>query len=190
MPMGYKNSLLLVIAGMLLSCSSNIDELSGKKFEGYYETCERITIDFDSDSRVTGQISSTDFVGNFSDYIYGHYKYNAPNIVIVWEKIDDDNEKHKSILPNPDSVIINESLDTLRLYEGGRKYVLPEYRFFHIDKSASVPELIGLFIYMCFLSLIVFLCEYFFQIIFTLILVLIIFLYGRGLRKRSKRKGK
>ena len=58
--MGYKNSLLLVMAGMLLSCSSNIDELSGKKFEGYYETCERITIDFDSDSKVTGQISSTD----------------------------------------------------------------------------------------------------------------------------------
>ena len=92
--MGYKNSLLLVMAGMLLSCSSNNDELSGKKFEGYYETCERITIDFDSDSKVTGQISSTDFVGNFSDYIYGHYKYKAPNIVIVWEKINDDNEKH------------------------------------------------------------------------------------------------
>lgn len=186
--MGYKNNLLLVMAGMLLSCSSNIDELSGKKFEGYYETCERITIDFDSDSRVTGQISSTDFVGNFSDYIYGHYKYNAPNIVIVWEKIDDDNEKHKSILPNPDSVIINESLDTLRLYEGGRKYVLPEYRFFHIDKSASVPEQIGFFIYMCFLSSIVFLCEYFFQIIFTLILVLIIFFVWKRIKKKKQEK--
>lgn len=188
MSMGYKNSLLLVMAGMLLSCSSNNDELSGKKFEGYYETCERITIDFDSDSRVTGQISSTDFVGNFSDYIYGHYKYNAPNIVIVWEKIDDDNEKHKSILPNPDSVIINESLDTLWLYEGRRKYVLPEYRFFHIDKSASVPEQIGFYIYMCFLFLIVFLCEYFFQIIFTLILVLIIFFVWKRIKKKKQEK--
>lgn len=186
--MGHKMSLLFVLSGLLLSCSSNSDGLSGKEFEGYYQTCEKIEIDFDPDSKVTGHISSTDFVGHFSDYIYGHYKFKAPNVVIVWEKTDEDNEKYKSVLPNPDSVIINESLDTLWLYEGGEKYTLPEYRFLNIDKNASVTEQIGSFIYMCFLSLIVFLCEYSFQIIFALIIILIIFYVWKRDKKKKQEK--
>lgn len=84
---------LCLVAVSLYSCDNN--NLTGKSYQGYYNACERIYIEFESNSQVEGEISSTDFVGRFTDYVCGHYEYKHPYIIITWTKADSDNEVYK-----------------------------------------------------------------------------------------------
>ena len=113
-------SLMLMV--VICSCSSSEDGLAGREYDGYYKTCERISIEFEKDSKVVAEISSTDFVGHFSDRVYGHYEYKHPYITINWTEVDSDNDEYKSVISSPDSIKINESLDTLRLWERNEEH--------------------------------------------------------------------
>ena len=64
--------------------------MDGKEYDGYYNTIERLSLEFGKHSEVVSKISFTEFVGRFSDRIYGHYDYMHPHIAISWEKVDVD----------------------------------------------------------------------------------------------------
>lgn len=114
--------LFLIIPLLLASCKK--DELTENVYVGYYHPTERIRLEFKTDSRVAGRISSTDFVGRFHDNSYGHYDYKFPHINISWDRTALGNQVYKSPPVNPDSIVINATLDTLVLYEGGEAYEL------------------------------------------------------------------
>ncbi len=171
---------LCLVAVSLYSCDNN--NLTGKSYQGYYNACERIYIEFESNSQVEGEISSTDFVGRFTDYVCGHYEYKHPYIIITWTKADSDNEVYKNVISNPDSTIVNESLDTLRLYEGNEEYILPRYHLYQIDENASLMEKVGQYSYQTFLLIIIFIVRYFFYIIAAIVILRF------AIRWRKKRK--
>lgn len=171
---------LCLVAVSLYSCDNN--NLTGKSYQGYYNACERIYIEFESNSQVEGEISSTDFVGRFTDYVRGHYEYKHPYIIITWTKADSDNEVYKNVISNPDSTIVNESLDTLRLYEGNEEYILPRYHLYQIDENASFMEKVGQYSYQTFLLIIIFIVRYFFYIIAAIVILRF------AIRWRKKRK--
>lgn len=127
-------SALLVVLS-LSSCTKYKDTVLGKDYDGIYHPAERLFLQFEPDSSVVGHITSTDFVGHFSDYVYGHYEYEHPYITIVWERTDPMNDKY-TLFPNPDSVLVNDSLDTLDYYEAEHGYSLHKSRTFQpIDKN-------------------------------------------------------
>mgnify|MGYP007102023392 CR=1 FL=1 len=167
---------------ILCLCSCGKDGLNGK-YEGYYHPIERISLDFGKNSEVVGTISSTDFVGHFSDRIYGHYEYKHPHIAITWEKVDADNDMYTSVIPGPDSIIVNESLDTLRLYERSERYILPKYKLYHIDGNAPFFEQIGQYCYQTILLSILFILRNFF---FINVIAIIIVILVMKLRKRRR----
>ena len=131
-----KNTVFMALALVLLmlsSCLMNIDNLNndkrfdiyeGEVFFGGYHACEAIDIKFSTDSLVIGRIYSVDFVGNFSDVIYGHYTYRHPYYYIVWDKFYPNNEVYRDSLPQLDSIKINETKDTIWMYEGKEFFVL------------------------------------------------------------------
>ena len=86
------NSILtsLAIIVFLCLCSCSKDGMDGKEYVGYYKPIERMSLEFRKNSEVVGKISSTDFVGRFSDRLYGRYEYKHPHIAITWEKADAD----------------------------------------------------------------------------------------------------
>ncbi|MDO4211051.1 MAG: hypothetical protein Q4D23_04960, partial [Bacteroidales bacterium] len=111
----------------------------GKKYSDYYENCKDISIEFVNDSDVEATISSTDFVGNFSDKLKGKYTLDSNRAVIQWTEVDYDNSEYKTVPTTVDTVAINETKNTITLFQGGEKYLLEEYNFFEqfrkVDKS-------------------------------------------------------
>ena len=189
--MKKSSAIIIALIGGLLLCSCKSgkrDNLTGKEFEGYYYSCEYISLDFKPDSTVNGHFSSTDFVGSFSDDMYGHYEYAHPYITIVWEKADPKNDVYKKVLSNPDSLIVNEALDTLWLFEGEEKFTLPKYSLldsiFDIDKNASIPVQIGEFLYRLQLFALLF----FFKYIIPIGIVLAIVLLAKKIMKKRKKE--
>ena len=174
----------LILLAAMCSCSSSEDGLTGREYEGYYKTCERISIEFEKDSKVVVEISSTDFVGHFSDRLYGHYEYKHPYITINWTEVDSDNDEYKSIISSPDSIIINESLDTLRLWETNEEYVLPKYQLYHIDRDASFSEQIAEYCYLTIILIIVFVIEYYFYIVLAGIILILVIIWWRKIHRR------
>ena len=164
-------------------CSCSKDNLTGREYQGYYHTCERISLEFKSNSKVVANISSTDFVGHFSDCVYGHYEYKHPNVIITWMKVDSNNDKYKNVNSNPDSIRINESLDTLRLYEEDEEFVLPRYYLYQIDNNAPFLEQVGQYCYQSILLVILFIIKHFFSL-GVAIIILVFFM--KWLKKRKK----
>jgi hypothetical protein len=121
-----------------------------------------------------GKISSTDFVGRFSDRLYGHYEYNHPHIAITWEKADADNDVYTNVIPCPDSIIVNESLDTLRIYERSEEYILPKYQLYHIDSNAPFLEQIGQYCSQTILLCILFIVRNFIYIVIAIIIMILV----------------
>ena len=130
-------TILIITVG---SCSGNNDEITGKEFGGYYNACERIFLEFKENNEVEAVISSTDFVGRFCDKIYGKYEYKHPNVIVTWTKVDPDNDLYKKVVSNPDSIIVNESLDTLTLYERKEEYVLSKATLYNITPNAPLMQ--------------------------------------------------
>ena len=169
-----------LVALSLCSCGNN--NLTGKSYQGYYNSCERICLEFESNSQVEGEISSADFVGSFTDYVYGHYEYKHPYIIITWTKTDLDNEVYKSVISNPDSTIVNGSLDTLRLYEGNEEYILPRYHLYQIDENASFMEKVGQYCGQSLFLVFIFVIRHF----FTLVAAIAILAYAMKWCKKRK----
>lgn len=111
-------------------------------------------MEFETDSRVVGEISSTDFVGHFSD----------------------------CIISSPDSIIINESLDTLRLYEKTEDYVLTKHSLYQIDSNAPILEQIGQYCGQTILLLIIFVIKNFLLIVLAVIIMVLV--------KKWRKKGR
>lgn len=165
-------SLALIVIICLCSCSKG--GMDGKEYEGYYNPIEWISLEFGKNSEVVGKISSTDFVGRFSDRLYGHYEYKHPHIAITWERIDADNDRYTSVIPGPDSIIVNESLDTLRLYERSEEFILPKYQLYHIDSNAPFPEQIGQYCSQTILLCILFIVRNFIYIVIAIIIMILV----------------
>lgn len=162
---------IIVLLGItcLFSCErGGKDELSRSLYDGYYGSCEYLSLDFKSNSKVRGHLCSTDFVGNFSDDIYGHYEYKHPYITIVWERASWANLVYKSMY-NPDSILINESLDTLLYFEQDQCYTLSKYhKWYQVDRDAPITKKISDF---CLQALIYVLGSLFRYFIFLLSLI-------------------
>ena len=169
------NSILtsLAIIVFLCLCSCSKDGMDGKEYVGYYKPIERMSLEFRKNSEVVGKISSTDFVGRFSDRLYGHYEYKHPHIAITWEKADADNDVYTNVIPCPDSIIVNESLDTLRIYERSEEYILPKYQLYHIDSNAPFLEQIGQYCSQTILLCILFIVRNFIYIVIAIIIMIL-----------------
>ena len=159
-------------------CSCSKDNLTGREYQGYYHTCERISLEFKSNSKVVANISSTDFVGHFSDCVYGRYDYDHPNIIITWTGVESDNDVYKNVMLNPDGIIINESLDTLWLYEKNEEFVLPKYNLYQIDKNAPFLEQVGQYCYQSIILIILFIVDNFFSLVIAIV-ILVFFMKWR-----------
>ena len=160
------NYLFLLACIALLLCSCKRDDLTDKEFVGFYRSIDRISLDFKAGGRVTARINSTDAVGWYCDKLYGHYKYSNPVLTLSWKHASLGNWEYKHCPPDPDSILISPSLDTLILYEGDASYVLRMETVNSADKIRS--------------NIIVFLARNFLLIILsilTLILVSIILLF-------------
>jgi hypothetical protein len=181
------NGLFVAILSMMTICLSSCerDGLTGREYQGDYHSnsIERIYIEFEANSKVVGVISSADFVGHFSDRLYGNYEYKHPYISITWTSIDSDNDVYKSLGSSPDSIIVNESLDTLRLYEGNEKYVLPKYQLYQIDETASFYEQLGQYCGQTIFLILVFIIKNF----ITIVIVVIVLIIARKWWKRRKK---
>ena len=88
--------------------------------------------------------------------------------------MDSDNDKYKSIISSPDSIIINESLDTLRLYEKTEDYVLTKHSLYQIDSNAPILEQIGQYCGQTILLLIIFVIKNFFLIVLAVIIMVLV----------------
>ena len=179
-------SVVVMLMVTICLCSCSKDGLAGREFQGYYHTCEMISLEFKADNNVESEIFSTDFVGNFSDQIYGHYEYKHPNVNISWVRVDSNNDVYKKVMSNPDSIIINESLDTLILYEGNEKFVLPQWHLYSVDRNAPLGQQIGEYCYQSILLVILFIIRYFFYIVIAIVL-LVWFIKRR--KKKIKEQG-
>jgi hypothetical protein len=98
-------------------------------------------------------------------------------------KVDSNNDKYKNVISNPDSIRINESLDTLRLYEEDEEFVLPRYYLYQIDNNAPFLEQVGQYCYQSFLLVILFIIKHFFSL-GVAIIILVFFM--KWLKKRKK----
>ena len=175
---------MLMVTICLCSCSK--DGLAGKKFQGYYHTCEMISLEFKADNNVESEIFSTDFVGNFSDQIYGHYEYKYPNVNISWVRVDSNNDVYKDVMLNPDRIIINESLDTLWLYEKNEEFVLPKYHLYQIDKNAPFLVQVGQYCYQSIFLVILFIIKHFFSIVVAIIILVVFMKWRKERGEKSK----
>ena len=131
------NWLILLAISFLLLCSCKRDEFTGKEYVGYYHPIEQISLDFKAGGHVTARINSTDFVGWFSDKLYGHYEYSNPVLTLSWDRAPHGNWEYKDCPPDPDSILISPSLDTLILYEGDSSYVLKRETVNRADRIRS-----------------------------------------------------
>ena len=97
-------------------------------YSGYYVVCERIELDFQSSNRVEATISSTDFVGRFSDKLYGKYEKRGDSIFIKWTSFDMDNEKtcYRYVPTDIDTVFLTDSPDTIRFVSQGDVHILTD----------------------------------------------------------------
>ena len=179
------NRIFITIVSMVIICLSSCerDGLTGREYQGYYHPTEWISIEFETNSKVVGEISSTDFVGHFSNHLHGNYVYKHPYISITWTSIDSDNDVYKSLGSSPDSIIVNESLDTLSLYEVNEKYVLPKHQLYQIDETASFQEQIGQYCGQTIILIFVFIIKNF----ITIVIVVIVLIIARILWKRRKK---
>lgn len=140
--------IFMCICALLHSCAKNNSEnpFLGEKYSGYYENCKDISIEFVNDSDVEATISSTDFVGNFSDKLKGKYTLDSNRAVIQWTEVDSDNSEYKTVPTTVDTVAINETKNTITLFQGGEKYLLEEYNFFEqfrkVDKSQRLEFIV------------------------------------------------
>jgi hypothetical protein len=148
--------------------------MDGKEYVGYYKPIERMFLEFRKNSEVVGVISSTDFVGHFSDRLYGHYEYKHPHIAITWEKADADNDVYTNVFPCTDSIIVNKSLDTLRIYERSEEYILPKYQLYNIDSNAPFLEQIGQYCSQTILLCIFFIVRNFIYIVIAIIIMILV----------------
>ncbi|MBQ9556542.1 MAG: hypothetical protein IJV05_09990 [Muribaculaceae bacterium] len=179
----YARSILITVALLVTVCvcSCSHGGLSGKEFRGSYQPAEIISLKFDDDSTATAHIYSTDYAGHFSDCFYGKYEYRHPYITIEWQRVDPDNEKYRHVILNPDSVMVNEALDTIYLYEGNRKEILPNAGFYHIEDNASLGEKMGQYCYQTLLLIIVFTIDHFIPL---LAIAILLFLAVRWWKKK------
>ena len=92
------------------------DALTGKTFEGYYLSCQRISISFNRDNIALARISSTDFVGHFTEKFHGTYTYDSSKTVIDWGENEVDMEY----------AVYDSIKHELTLYGGKEKHVLKE----------------------------------------------------------------
>ena len=174
-------TILIITVG---SCSGNKEELTGKEFGGYYNACERIFLEFKENNEVEAVISSTDFVGRFCDKIYGQYEYKHPNVIVTWSKVDPDNEQYKKVMSNPDSIIVNESLDTLTLYERKEEFVLSKATLYNITPNAPLMQQLYEYYYQSILLVLFFIIKYFFYFVIAIAL-LVLFLKWRNRNKKK-----
>lgn len=108
-----KLTLILCTLTMLVSCEEEIS------YDGYYEMCQRISLEINEPNNAIGYVSSTDFVGHFSDAIYGKYDKNGDTLIIKWDSIATDNTCYKELPLAFDTVIYTNSSDTLEMMHKG-----------------------------------------------------------------------
>ena len=111
--------IVLVAVTAIPSCMHD-----GIDYFGYYHSCEAFTFTFKPDSTIECHMFSTEFVGHFSDYHYGHFTKNGPYIDIVWDKAHPNNMRDTKPLQNPDSAKFNATRDTLHYWESGEEFIL------------------------------------------------------------------
>ena len=110
------------------SCNRPMGEEFHGSYSGYYVVCERIELDFQSSNRVEATISSTDFVGRFSDKMYGKYEMYGDSVFIKWTSVDKDNENssYKCVPTDIDTVFLTDSPDTIRFVSQGDVHILTD----------------------------------------------------------------
>ena len=165
------NWLILLVFSALLLCSCKRDDLTDTQYVGYYHPVERISLDFKAGGRVAARINSTDFVGWFNDKLYGHYGYYNSVLTLSWDRASLGNWVYKDCPPDPNSIWISPSLDTLILYEGETSYVLNRET---VEQADSIRR--NIFVFLSKNTIIVIL------IVLALILTLII-LFFKWLRE-------
>ena len=123
-------SILIIFLHFILgfSCNRSKGEEFYGSYSGYYVVCEKIELDFQSSYRVEATISSTDFVGHFSDKMYGKYEMYGDSIFIKWTSVNKDNDSYKSVPTGIDTVLLTNSPDTIRFISCG-EHKLTDCRF-------------------------------------------------------------
>ncbi len=167
---------------LLISCHrpSHPGNLAGRKYEGLYHPIERIRIRFETDSTFHAVISSTEFVGHFSDDLSGLYSVDYPAVYLVWKDVDKRNGKYKDFPPAIDSAVITASKDTLLLYENGEEYELTSSHRLELFKTGHDHEAFADIVFI-----LVFLVTLFIRLVLPVAAIIaILFLFIRWLRKR------
>ena len=173
---------LVLIAACVYFCKYyNKNELCGREFRGYYNSCQYMNLSFESNTEVVANICSADFVGRFSDNVYGHYHYKKPYVVISWEKVAPDNDEYKKVIRCPDSVRVDESLESLSYYDGNVCYVMSDNSFCGVLKNTPLQELPYLLL-LCFLRFV------FGNFVYILLFCIVLYLVVRFYRKRKRAK--
>ena len=177
--------LIFCPVSLLISCqgSSNPNDLTGRKYEGYYHPIERIRIYFDTDSTFHSVISSTDFVGHFFDDVSGIYSVDYPAVHIIWKDADKRNSKYKDLPPAIDSAVITASKNTLLLYENGEEYELTSYHRLELFKTGHGREPFAAIGFVLILLVSVFI-----RFILPAIVILVIcFLFFKWIQRRKNK---
>jgi hypothetical protein len=184
----FVSGLVLIAACVYFCKSCGGNGLNGKEFDCYDEGL-RTLITFESDSTVVCSYSSFDFVASISDNVYGHYEYRHPNVFITWDSVSSKNIQYNEVPNSPDSIIINESLDTLCCYTkdffGDEKIVMSKPSFFKMNENTSWIRV--LFAKWAMLQIApVYLCIRYF--IYVLLFYIALYLSVRFYRRRKRVK--
>ena len=184
----FVSGLVLIAACVYFCKSCGGNRLNGKEFDCYDEGL-RALIMFESDSTVVCCYSSFDFVASISDKVYGHYEYRHPNVFITWDSVSSKNIQYSEVLNNPDSIIVNESLDTLRCcykdFFGNESMVMSKPSFFKMNENRSWIRVLFAKWAMLQVASIVLCIKYFFQI---LLFYIVLYLSVRFYRKKKRVK--
>lgn len=182
----FVSGLVLIAACAYFCKSCGGNRLNGKEFDCYDEGL-RTLITFESDSTVVCSYSSFDFVASISDNVYGHYEYRHPNVFITWDSVSSKNIQYSEVPNNPDSIIVNESLDTLRCYYKdffeNETMVMSKPSFFKMNENRSWICVLFAKWAMLQVASIVLCIKYFFQILlFYIVLYLVVRFYRKWKR--------
>ena len=146
-------------------------------FRGGYRTCQELTIGFGSEGRFACRIYSTDFVGHFSDVVWGTYTVDSSHVFLKVDELNADNLEYRTLpMALADSLVFSPSGDlimyfgddlsrketsVLSLEKAGRKFptrttggvefawFLDMYLLFHV---VPVVTIVGIVMLISFLA--------------------------------------
>ena len=131
----------VIICFAIVACDYEYESESGISYSGQWKEIEKARLTLKSDSVVSAEIWSAEFVGYFNDRISGIYEIQSDSLMIIrWKDVKSSNDVYTEVPAQRDTFHIIG--DTLRKYVGGMKEGWDAYgdKCFYQEKYSLIKE--------------------------------------------------